>query len=188
MNPGVLREVSRFQPPMADIQTLRKPARQEIEEGALTSSYTADHEVVIRLLNEALATEIVCVLRYKCHYFMATGIHAAPVAAEFLAHANEEMRHADRIAERIIQLHGKPNFSPDGLGARSHVKYVEGGTLREMIREDLIAERIAIESYRKMVAYLAGQDPTTRHMLEEILASEEEHARDLSTLLEGMAD
>ena len=141
---------------------------------------------MIKLLNEALATEIVCVLRYKRHYFMAAGIHAAPVAAEFLEHANEEMLHADRIAERIIQLRGEPNFSPDGLAARSHAEYVEGGTLRDMIKEDLIAERIAIESYREMVGYLAEQDPTTRRMLEEILASEEEHAEDLSSLLEGL--
>src|SRR5512134_990344 len=161
MKPTLLREVSKFRPPATDIQTLRKPGRQHIEAGAVTSSYTADPEIVIRLLNQALATEIVCVLRYKRHYFMATGIHAAPVAAEFLAHANEEMRHADRLAARIIQLHGAPNFSPEGLGARSHAEYVEGGTLGEMIKEDLIAERIAIESYRKMIDYLAGQDPTT---------------------------
>jgi bacterioferritin len=186
MKPTVLKDVSKTQQPLTDIQTLRKRARQHIEEGAVTSGYAADRETVIKLLNEALATEIVCVLRYKRHHFMAAGIHAAPIAAEFLAHANEEMLHADRIAERIIQLHGEPNFSPDGLAARSHAEYVEGGTLREMIKEDLIAERIAIESYREMVGYLAQQDPTTRRMLEEILASEEEHAEDLSSLLEGL--
>jgi bacterioferritin len=188
MKPTVLKDVSEARPPLTDIQTLRRRARQHIEEGAVTSGYAADRKTVIKLLNEALATEIVCVLRYKRHYFMAAGIHAAPVAAEFLEHANEEMLHADRIAGRIIQLRGEPNFSPDGLAARSHAEYVEGATLREMIKEDLIAERIAIESYREMVGYLAGQDPTTRRMLEEILASEEEHAEDLSSLLEGLAD
>jgi bacterioferritin len=188
MKPTVLKDVSKTPPSLTDIQTLRTRARQHIEEGAVTSGYAADRETVIKLLNEALATEIVCVLRYKRHYFMAAGIHAAPVAAEFLEHANEEMLHADRIAERIIQLRGEPNFSPDGMAARSHAEYVEGGTLREMIKEDLIAERIAIESYREMVGYLAEQDPTTRRMLEEILASEEEHAEDLSSLLEGLAD
>lgn len=186
MKPTVLQDVSKERPPLTDIPTLRKRARQHIEDGAVTSGYAADREAVIKLLNEALATEIVCVLRYKRHYFMAAGIHAAPVAAEFLQHANEEMLHADRIAERIIQLRGEPNFSPDGLAARSHAEYVEGGTLREMIKEDLIAERIAIESYREMVGYLAGRDPTTHRMLEEILASEEEHAEDLSSLLEGL--
>jgi bacterioferritin len=187
MKPTVLKDVSKARPPLTDIPTLRKRARQHIEEGAVTSGYAADRETVVKLLNEALATEIVCVLRYKRHYFMAAGIHAAPVAAEFLEHANEEMLHADRIAGRIIQLRGEPNFSPDGLAARSHAEYVEGTTLREMIKEDLIAERIAIESYREMVGYLAQQDPTTRRMLEEILASEEEHAEDLSSLLDGLA-
>jgi bacterioferritin len=186
MKTTVLKDVSQPRPRLTDIPTLRKRARQHIEEGAVTSGYAADREAVIKMLNEALATELVCVLRYKRHYFMATGIHAAPVAAEFLEHANEEMAHADRIAERIIQLRGEPNFSPDGLSARSHAEYVEGGTLREMIKENLIAERIAIESYREMVGYLVEQDPTTRRMLEEILASEEEHAEDLSSLLEGL--
>jgi bacterioferritin len=186
MKPPVLQDVSKERPPLTDIQTLRRRARQHIEEGAVTSGYAADRETVVKMLNEALATEIVCVLRYKRHYFMATGIHAAPVAAEFLEHANEEMLHADRIAERIIQLRGEPNFSPDGLAARSHAEYVEGGSLREMIKEDLIAERIAIESYREMVDYLAEQDPTTRRILEEILASEEEHADDLSSLIEEL--
>lgn len=186
MEPTVLKDVSKIRPPLTDIPTLRKRARQHIEEGAVTSGYAADRETVIKLLNEALATEIVCVLRYKRHYFMAAGIHATPVAAEFLEHANEEMLHADRIAERIIQLRGEPDFSPDGLAARSHAEYVEGSTLREMIKEDLIAERIAIESYREMIGYLADQDLTTRRMLEEILASEEKHADDLSSLLEGL--
>lgn len=181
------KDHSKKHPPLTDIDTLRKRARKNIEEGAVTSGYAADREAVIKLLNEALATELVCVLRYKRHYFMADGIHADPVKAEFLAHANEEMLHADRIAARIIQLRGEPNFSPDGLAARSHAEYAAGGSLKEMIQEDLIAERIAIESYREMVGYLAKKDPTTRRMLEEILASEEEHADDLSSLLEGMA-
>lgn len=171
---------------LSDIATLRKRGRQNIEEGAVTRGYAADRDAVIGMLNAALATELVCVLRYKRHYFMATGIHAAPVAAEFLEHAAEEMLHADRIAGRIIQLRGEPNFSPDGLAVRSHAEYVEGATLREMIKEDLIAERIAIESYREMVDYLGDQDPTTRRMLVEILASEEEHAEDLSSLLDGL--
>ena len=181
------KDVSKSRSSLTDIQTLRKRARKHIEEGAVTSGYAADRKAVIKMLNEALATEIVCVLRYKRHYFMAAGIHAASVAAEFLEHADEEMLHADRIAKRIIQLRGEPNFSPDGLAARSHAEYAEGATLKEMIKEDLIAERIAIESYREMIAYLADQDPTTRRMLVEILASEEEHAEDLSSLLEGMA-
>ena len=174
--------------PLSDIQTLRTRGRQHIEEGAVTPGYAADRETVIRLLNEALATELVCVLRYKRHYFMAAGIHSEPVAAEFLQHATEEMAHADQIAERIVQLRGKPNFSPDGLSARSHAEYVEGDSLKEMIKEDLIAERIAIESYREMIAYLGDQDPTTHRMLQEILASEEEHAEDLSSLLQGLKD
>ena len=188
MKPTVLKDVSKTRPLLTDIQTLRKRARQHIEEGAVTSGYAADREAVIRLLNEALATEIVCVLRYKRHYFMAAGIHAAPVAAEFLEHANEEMLHADRLAGRIIQLRGEPNFSPDGLAARSHAEYVEGTDLIDMIKEDLVAERVAIDSYREMIIHLGDQDPTTRRMLEAILASEEEHADDLSSLLEGIKD
>jgi len=186
MKPIALKVAPQASMPLTDIQTLRKRARQHIDEGAVTSGYAADRKAVIKLLNEALATELVCVLRYKRHYFMATGIHAAPVAAEFLEHANEEMLHADRIAKRIIELRGEPNFSPDGLATRSHAEYVEGGTLAEMIKEDLIAERIAIESYREMIGYLADQDSTTRRLLEEILASEETHAEDLSSLLEGL--
>ena len=170
---------------LSDIPALRKRARQNIEEGAVTTGYAADREAVIRMLNEALATELVCVLRYKRHYFMAKGIHADPVKAEFLAHAGEEMGHADRLAKRLVELGGEPNFSPEGLGTRSHAEYVEGDTLNAMIKEDLIAERIAIESYREMIAYLGEHDPTTQQMLKEILASEEEHADDLASLLEG---
>ena len=174
--------------PLSDIQSLRKSARQDIEEGAVTAGYAADRHVVIKLLNEALATELVCVLRYKRHYFMADGIHAEPVAAEFLEHAMEEMGHADRLAKRIVQLQGEPDFSPDGLSQRSHAEYVEGISLKDMIKENLVAERIAIESYREMVAYIGNHDSTTRRILEEILASEEEHADDLVSLLEGLKD
>jgi bacterioferritin len=188
MKPTALKDVSSKRPPLSDIKSLRERARQHIEKGAVTSGYAADRETVITMLNEALATELVCVLRYKRHYFMAAGIHAASVAAEFLEHATEEMSHADLIAKRIIELRGEPNFSPDGLAARSHAEYVEGDSLKSMIKEDLIAERIAIESYREMIAYLGDQDPTTHRMLEQILASEEEHAEDLSSLLEGMKD
>src|SRR6267143_3403937 len=173
------------QPFLTDIQTLRARARQHIESGAVTPGYRAHRETVIQLLNEALATEIVCVLRYKRHYFMASGIHAESVAAEFLQHANDEQGHADQIAQRIVQLGGEPNFNPEGLLTRSHAEYVEGETLNEMIKEDLVAERIAIDSYRDMINYVGNDDPTTRRMMEGILAMEEEHADDLVSLLEG---
>ena len=179
---------TKSQPFLSDIESLRKRAREHIQQGAVTPGYAADRETVIRLLNEALATEIVCVLRYKRHYFMADGIHAEPVAAEFLEHATEEQEHADQIAARIVQLGGEPNFSPEGLATRSHAEYVEGGSLREMIEEDLVAERIAIESYREMAQYLGDKDSTTRRLMEEILAVEEEHADDLVSLLAGMKD
>ena len=171
---------------LSDIQTLRQRAREHIAQGAVTPGYHADREVVLKLLNEALATEIVCTLRYKRHYYMAQGIHAEGVAQEFLEHATEEQQHADQIAERITQLGGAPDFSPDSLTSRSHAEYVEGGSLEDMIKEDLIAERIAIDSYREMIQYLGAEDSTTRRMLEEILAKEEEHADDLVRLLEGM--
>jgi bacterioferritin len=171
-------------PFLTDIQTLRERARKHIENGAVTEGYRADRESVVKLLNEALATEIVCVLRYKRHYFMATGIHAEGVAAEFLEHANDEQGHADQIAQRIVQLKGEPNFNPEGLLMRSHAEYVEGTTLTEMIQEDLVAERIAIDSYREMITYFGNDDPTSRRMLEGILAVEEEHADDLVSLLE----
>jgi bacterioferritin len=173
-------------PFLSDVKTLRKRARQHIELGAVTPGYRAKRDVVIKILNEALATEIVCVLRYRRHHFMAAGIHAQSVAAEFLTHANEEQAHADLIAQRIVQLGGEPNFSPEGLLTRSHAEYVEGGSLIDMIRENLVAERIAIDSYREMVAYLGANDPTTRRMLEGILAMEEEHADDLVTLLQEL--
>ncbi len=170
-------------PFLTDIQELRRRARQHIENGAVTGGYRGDRDTVIRLLNEALATEIVCVLRYRRHYFMAQGIHADPIAAEFLQHANEEQAHADQIAGRIVQLGGEPNFSPEGLLTRSHSEYVAGTTLLDMIREDLIAERIAIDSYSEMIRYIGDDDITTSRMLEGILAVEEEHADDLASFL-----
>ncbi|PON13217.1 bacterioferritin [Candidatus Entotheonella serta] len=173
-------------PFLSDIQAIRQRARQHIEQGAVTAGYRADRETVIQLLNESLATEIVCVLRYKRHFFMASGINAQSVAAEFLQHANEEQMHADQIAQRIVQLGGEPNFSPEGLHTRSHSEYVEGTSLIDMIKEDLVAERIAIDSYREMIAYLGSDDPTTRRMMETILAMEEEHADDLVSLLEEL--
>ena len=175
-------------PFLSDIKTLRERARQHIERGAVTEGYAADRETVIKVLNESLATEIVCVLRYKRHYFMASGIHAESVAAEFLQHANEEQAHADQIAQRIVQLGGEPNFNPEGLLSRSHAEYVEGDTLLDMIKEDLVAERIAIDSYREIIQYLGNDDPTTRRMMEGILAMEEEHADDLVNLLEKIVD
>jgi bacterioferritin len=168
---------------LTDVATLRANARQHIEQGAVTTGYAADREKVIDLLNEALATELVCVLRYKSHYFMAKGIHSEAVKTEFLQHAIEEMAHADRLAKRIVELGGEPNFSPIGLSDRSHAEYIVGDSLSAMIKEDLIAERIAIESYREMIAYLGDSDPTTQRLLKDILAMEEEHAEDLASLL-----
>lgn len=179
-------QVGSGNPFVTDIKTIRKRARQHIEQGAVTAGYKGDRETVIKLLNEALATEIVCVLRYKYHYYMASGIHAKSVAAEFLEHANEEQEHADSIAERIVQLGGAPNFSPEGLLTRSHADYVEGDDLVDMIKEDLVAERIAIDSYREMITYLGDNDPTSRRLMESILAMEEEHAEDLGSLLEEL--
>jgi bacterioferritin len=173
---------------LSDIETLRKRAREHIAEGAVTPGYHADRNVVVKLLNEALATEIICVLRYKRHYFMAQGIHAESVAAEFQEHAADEQQHADQIAERITQLGGAPDFSPEGLATRSHAEYVEGDSLEDMIREDLVAERIAIDSYREMVEYLGTNDITSRRLMEEILAKEEEHADDMARLLENFRD
>jgi bacterioferritin len=173
-------------PFLSDVMELRRRAREHIEKGAVTASYRSDRKTVIDLLNQALATEVVCVLRYKRHYFMARGIHAQAVAAEFLEHANQEQMHADQLAERITQLGGEPDLDPRGLATRSHSEYVEGGSLLDMIQEDLIAERVAIESYTEMIRYLEDGDPTTRRLLESILAVEEEHADDLKTLLEAL--
>ncbi len=171
------------QPFLTDVRTLRERARRDIEEGALTRGYQGDAQAVVRVLNDALATEIVCTLRYRRHYFMAKGLSAEGVKAEFLEHANEEQEHADRIAERIVQLGGEPDLDPAGLATRSHAEYVAGTSLTDMIREDLVAERIAIDSYREIVQWVASFDPVTRALMEEILAKEEEHADELSDLL-----
>ena len=171
---------------VSDIENIRKRARKDIDKGALTAGYSADRATVVKLLNHALATELVCVLRYKYHYYMASGINSQSVKAEFLQHANEEQGHADLIAERITQLDGKPNLSPDGLLSRSHSDYVEGEDLVDMIKEDLVAERIAIDSYREIINYIGTDDSTTRRMLEGILAMEEEHAEEMNTLLEQL--
>ena len=172
---------------VADIEEIRRRARQHIENGAVTDAYRGDRQTVIRVLNEALATELVCVLRYKRHYYMARGIHAQAVAEEFLEHAHEEQEHADKISERITQLDGAPDLNPDSLTRRSHSQYVEGKSLVDMIREDLVAERIAIESYNEIVRYLGDNDPTSRRVMEEILAKEEEHADDLKSLIETIS-
>ncbi len=170
---------------LSDVASLRARARQNIEQGAVTSTYGADRAMVLNLLDQALATELVCVLRYKRHAFMAQGIYAESAATEFAAHAVQEQEHADRLAQRIVQLGGQPDFCPDTLSARSHAQYVEGGSLTEMLRENLVAERIAIDSYREMIIFMGADDSTTRRLLEEILAVEEEHAEDLLSLLEG---
>jgi bacterioferritin len=183
---NTMAKKSAKKPFLTDIKTLRKRAREHIMHGAITPGYRAQRETVVKLLNEALATEIVCVLRYKRHYFMASGINADSVAQEFLAHANEEQAHADEIAARIVQLNGEPNLNPEGLTSRSHAEYVEGSDLVDMIRENLVAERIAIDSYREMINYIGNKDTTTKRMLEGILAMEEEHADDLVGLLEKM--
>ncbi len=180
--------VKEERPFISDVKELRRRARQHMEQGAVTSAYTADVKTVIRILNEVLATEIVCVLRYKRHYYMATGIHAQAVADEFLEHAQEEQEHADLAAERITQLGGEPNFSPEGLATRSHSQYIEGTSLLDMVREDLVAERIAVESYNEIIRYLGNDDPTTRRMIEKIMAKEEEHADDMKKLLETLSE
>jgi len=168
---------------MTDVKTLRELARREIQDGAVTQDYKIDKDQAIKLLNEALATEIVCVLRYRFHYFMASGIHKDGAATEFLEHSNEEQGHADRIAERIKQLGGKPQMNPAVIANISHSEYVEGSSLEDMLREDLVAERIAIQSYREMITFFGDKDPTSRRLMEEILAVEEEHADDIADLL-----
>lgn len=172
------------QPFLADIKAIRERARQHMDDGAVTAGYGKDLEQVFEVLNAALATEIICVLRYKRHSFMAVGIYAEPIAQEFAQHAAEEQAHADLLASRIVQLGGEPDFSPDGLSARAHADYVECGSLREMIQENLVAERIAIDTYREMVRWFGDDDPTTKRMLEGILSQEEEHADELSDLLQ----
>lgn len=175
-------------PFFTDLKTIRERARKYIKDGAVTKGYKADREKIVDLLNQALATEIVCVLRYKNHYFLAAGIHSEAVADEFLEHAQEEQEHADALCERIVQLKGRPDLDPQGLSLKSHAEYVEGYNLKQMIEENLIAERIAIDTYREIISYVGDDDPTTRRILEDILAQEEEHADDLSNLLEDFKD
>ena len=170
---------------LTDVATLRANARKNIDKGAITSTYNADKAVVIKLLNDALATEYVCVLRYMRHYFMASGMLADSVKAEFLEHAQQEQEHAHKIAERIVQLGGEPDLNPDTLTARSHAEYKEGNDLRDMVKEDLVAERIAIDSYREMINYIGDRDTTTKRILESVLAQEEEHADEFADLLNG---
>lgn len=171
---------------LTDVKTLRERARQHVEQGAVTEGYSADREKILRVLNESLATELVCVLRYKRHYFMASGIKASVAAAEFLEHANQESEHADKLAERIVQLGGEPDFNPDNLSKNSHAQYVAGNSLKEMVLEDLVAERIAIDSYREIIQFIGESDPTTRRIFEDILAQEEEHADDMADILESL--
>ncbi|HEY9787742.1 MAG TPA: ferritin-like domain-containing protein [Candidatus Obscuribacterales bacterium] len=166
-----------------DIAEIRQRARRHIESGPVTEGYLADRSVILNLLNDALATELVCVLRYRRHYYMARGINSEAVATEFLEHANEEQEHADRLAQRIVQLGGEPDLNPDSLSERAHSEYIEGRDLKDMLREDLVAERISIDTYRAMIDYIGNSDPTTRRLLEDILAKEEEHADELSNLL-----
>jgi bacterioferritin len=168
---------------LSDVRKLRERARQKLEDGAVTPGYGADRSAVLRLLNAALATELVCVLRYRRHYHVAAGFRGATAAEEFLEHAVEEQQHADRIAQRIVQLGGKPDFDPEGLQNRSHSEYKACDQLDEMVRENLVNERIAIESYTEMIRFIGDGDPTTRRLLEEILAKEEEHADDMADLL-----
>ena len=177
---------SKAQPFVSDMKEIQRRAREHVEKGAVTSSYRGSLETAVKLLNEALATEIVCVLRYRRHHFMASGIHSQSVADEFMEHAKEEQQHADWIAERIRQLGGAPDFNPQGLLTRSHAQYVEGTSLVDMIKEDLIAERIAIDSYLEMIRFFGDNDPTSRRLMEEILEQEEEHADDMATLLETL--
>ncbi|KJK09104.1 MULTISPECIES: bacterioferritin [Pseudomonas] len=171
---------------LTDVKTLRERARQHVEQGAVTEGYNADRETILRLLNESLATEWVCALRYKRHYYMASGIKASVAAEEFLEHATQELEHADKLAERIVQLGGEPDLNPDNLSKNSHAQYVAGKNLKEMVLEDLVAERIAIDSYREIIQYIGESDPTTRRIFEDILAQEEEHADDMADLLKGL--
>lgn len=174
-------------PFFSDIKAIQERARKSMKDGAVTEGYKADRNKILQLLNEVLATEIVCTLRYKNHYFLASGIHSGAVAKEFLEHANQESQHADWVSERIIQLKGKPNWNPDGLSSTAHAQYVEGQDLKQMIEENLVAERIAIDTYREIIHYIGNDDPTTRRVLEKILEQEEEHADDLASLLDGFS-
>ncbi|HUO91414.1 MAG TPA: ferritin-like domain-containing protein [Rhizomicrobium sp.] len=168
---------------LSDIQDIRKRAREHMSQGAVTAGYKADRDQVIKVLNEVLATELVCTLRYRRHYYAAEGFNSESVKQEFLEHADEELEHAGMVAERITQLGGEPDFNPKTLATRSHAEYVEGSTLRSMVQEDLVAERIAVETYSEIARWLGTDDPTTRRVIEEILAKEEEHADDMATLL-----
>jgi bacterioferritin len=167
----------------ADIEEIRRRALEKMDDGAVTASYRADREKVVEILNEVLATETVCTLRYRNHYFMAKGVNAPGVADEFLEHANDEQQHADRVAKRITELNGTPNLNPEGLATRSHAQYGSAETLQEMIREDLVAERIAIATYSEIIRWLGNEDVTTRRLMEDLLAKEEEHADDMANLL-----
>lgn len=184
LNPNVL--IPETAMPLSSVETLRSQARKNVDQGAVTATYSADRVAVVKLLNEALATELVCVLRYRAHHFMARGINAKSVASEFLLHSNEELAHADLLASRIVQLGGEPEFAPDELTSRSHAEFVTSTSLVDMIRENLIAERIAIDSYREAIHYLGDQDPTTSQVLKTILAVEEEHADDMADLLNDL--
>ncbi|RYF01809.1 MAG: ferritin-like domain-containing protein [Comamonadaceae bacterium] len=166
-----------------DEKALHQAATVDLEDGAVTPAYGPHRDAIVKLLNDALATELVCVLRYKRHYFTADGLDSAAIAAEFLVHANEEAAHADLIAERIVQLGGEPDFSPSTLQQRSHADYDDSSDLRAMVRANLVAERIAVEAYRQMIHLIGDKDPTTRRMLEGILADEEEHADELKDWL-----
>jgi bacterioferritin len=171
------------EPFKSDLQAIRQRAREHMADGAVTSANKGDVEQIVRVLNDVLATEIVCVLRYKNHYYMATGMDSSGVADEFLQHAAEEQSHADWVSARIVQLGGNPNLNPSGLATRAHAEYAEGDTLEQMLREDLVAERIAIESYSEIIRWLADDDPTTRQLMIDILKMEEEHADDIASLL-----
>jgi bacterioferritin len=173
---------------LEDVQKIRKKARTSMLDGAITADYSADRRRIVELLNDALATELICVLRYRRHYYMVSGLRSQIAAEEFLEHANDEMRHADMLAKRIVELNGEPDFSPQGLVERAHAEYVEGESLRTMMEEDLVAERVAIEIYRQMTQFIGDKDPTTRRLLEDILAQEEEHANELADLLERIKE
>ena len=173
-------------PFLTDMKEIQRRAREHVLKGAVTPAYRGDLKLAVKLLNEALATEIICVLRYRRHHYMANGIHSQAVADEFMEHSLEEQGHADQIAGRITQLGGAPDFNPEGLLMRGHAQYAEGTSLVDMIKEDLIAERVAIESYLDLIRFFGDDDPTSRRMMEEILAKEEEHADDLATLLETL--
>jgi len=185
MSSANLKNLKTKQPFLTDMKVIQERARSQIMSGAVTPDYKGDPEAAVAILNEALATEIVCNLRYTAHYFLAEGIEAESVKAEFKEHAEQELEHAHRIAERIKQLNGKPNFNPEGILSRSHAQFEEGETLVEMIKENLIAERIAIETYREIVFYFGDNDSTSKRLMESILAQEEEHADDMADLLKN---